>query len=355
VYSVESGKSVQVTDGMSDAMYPVFDRNGKYLYFAASTDIGLTAGWLDMSSYQHPVTRSVYAAVLRKDLPSPVPPQSDDEEVKGKDEEPGKKDAKKGKASDGKAEKESEGPSPVDIDFEGIGQRIVALPTEPGNYVGLTPGKDGVLYLTEAPVVDVAYGPPALTISRFDLEKRKTKAILDERYNHGGSLADYIIDYLNRPPMSRVSSREGADYTEPVSAIFGPKVMIINQFAGSGGDAMPWYFRKAKIGPLVGVRTWGGLVGISGYPVLMDGGRITAPRWAIYGLDGKWEVENHGIAPDVEVEQDPALVRDGHDPQLEAAVKTVMDLLAKNPPRTFERPPYPVYHHPLPKWPEGGR
>ncbi|NOZ96124.1 MAG: hypothetical protein GXP47_15505 [Acidobacteria bacterium] len=172
--------------------------------------------------------------------------------------------------------------------------------------------------------------------------------ILDERYNHGGQLADYIIDYLKRQPMSRIASRQGEDVTEPVEAIYGPKVMIINQFAGSGGDAMPWYFRKAHLGPLVGERTWGGLVGIGGYPQLMDGGRITAPRWAIYGLNGHWEVENHGVAPDIEVWQDPKLVRQGHDPQLERAVQVVLRLLEEHPLRTFVRPPYPVYSHPLP-------
>ncbi len=189
----------------------------------------------------------------------------------------------------------------------------------------------------------------------FFAQVGKQAVVIDERYNHGGQLADYIVDALHRPPMSRVASREGDDYTEPVSSIYGPKAMVINQFAGSGGDALPWYFRKAGIGPLVGVRTWGGLVGIGNYPELMDGGTVTAPRWAIYGLDGAWEVENHGIAPDVEVEQDPKLVREGHDPQLERAVRVVLEELEKNPPRTFERPPYPVYHHPLPQWSEGGR
>jgi tricorn protease len=124
--------------------------------------------------------------------------------------------------------------------------------------------------------------------------------------------------------------------------------MIINQFAGSGGDAMPWYFRKMKVGPLVGVRTWGGLVGIGGYPDLIDGGHVMAPREAIYGLNGQWEVENHGIAPDIEVEMDPKLVREGHDPQLERAVKEAMALLEKNPPKEYPKPPYPDYKPHLP-------
>jgi tricorn protease len=181
----------------------------------------------------------------------------------------------------------------------------------------------------------------------------KEGAILDERYNHGGDIADYIIEYLSRKPMARVVTREGEDVMDPSQAIFGPKVMIINQFAGSGGDAMPWYFRKAHLGPLVGMKTWGGLVGIGGYPTLIDGGMVTAPRWAFYGLSGEWEVENQGIATDIEVEQDPKLVREGHDPQLERAVAVAMEELKKNPPPTYKRPPYPNYHPTFPTSADG--
>jgi tricorn protease len=124
--------------------------------------------------------------------------------------------------------------------------------------------------------------------------------------------------------------------------------MIINEFAGSGGDAMPWYFRKLALGPLVGMRTWGGLVGISGYPPLIDGGTVTAPRWALFGTTGQWEVENIGIAPDVEVEHDPKLVRAGRDPQLEKAVEVVLAELKKNPPPNYPVPAYPKYP---PRWP----
>jgi tricorn protease len=640
VFSLPAAKVTQVTDGLSDALYPQFDASGKYLYFTASTDVGLGAGWLDMTSIGRPQTRSVYAAVLRKDLPSPVPLQSDEE--KAATAEDTKSDTAKSAAakSDSPADdkatakgdekpKAAKSAPPVTIDFENLGQRIVALPIPAHNYAGLFAGKEGQLFLVEAPIVNLGDGPPELEVSRFDLEKRKVEpllhgvasfalsangekmlyhsgkswsiasadkaptggdgalalgslqvyvdppaewrqmyrevwrierdffydpnhhgldiaaaekayapylagvgsrddlnylfremtghlsvghtfirggarppvdtvtvgllgadykiengryrfaqifngenwnpelrapltapgvevregeyllavngrelhatdelyslfqgtagvqtsirvgpdangtgardltvvpvpnehglrnlawieanrrkvdqlsggrvayvylpdtagggytnfnryffsqvgkegVVLDERYNHGGDLADFIIDSLRRPPMSRVASREGEDYTEPIGAIFGPKAMIINQFAGSGGDAMPWYFRKMGIGTLVGKRTWGGLVGIGLYPTLMDGGRITAPRWAIYGTDRQWEVENIGIAPDVEVEQDPKLVRQGHDPQLERAVAVVLDELAKNPPKKFDRPAYPVYTHPLP-------
>jgi len=177
----------------------------------------------------------------------------------------------------------------------------------------------------------------------------KEGAVLDERYNHGGDLADYIIDSLRRPIMSLVATREGEPFSSPSQSIYGPKVMIINQFAGSGGDAMPWYFRKAGIGPLIGEKTWGGLVGIGGYPTLMDGGFVMAPRWAIYGLKGEWEVENRGIAPDVEVWQDPKLIRLGHDPQLEKAVEVAMELLKKNPAGKYALPAYPNFHPRLPK------
>jgi tricorn protease len=120
--------------------------------------------------------------------------------------------------------------------------------------------------------------------------------------------------------------------------------MIVNEYAGSGGDALPWYFRRAGIGPLVGKRTWGGLVGIGGYPRLIDGGSITAPHFAFWNPDGKWEVENHGTDPDIEVEFDPKAWREGRDPQLEKAVQVALASLEKNPLPRHQKPAYPVYH-----------
>jgi tricorn protease len=613
LYSIESGKSHQITDGMSDALYPQFDRSGKYLYFAASTDIGLSVSWLDLSSVNRPVTRSVYAVVLDKNLPSPVSPQSDEEKIGEKEE---KKD---------KSETEKKTPS-VQIDFENIGQRIIGLPVPARNYIAMAAGKEGNLFLLEGRPVLISLNDEIqpLTVYKFDLNSRKTNklleevnsfsvsnngekmlysraeksflvpsdkapkpdegelklddlevyvepktewaqmyhevwrierdffydpgyhgldlniaekeysrfltnlssrvdlnylfeemlgeltvghvfvsggetpevkqvkvgllgadykiengryrvtrvysgenwnpelrapltqpgvnvsageyllsvngqnvdaskelysyfegtagkstvihvgkdpegkvsrevtvvpvesernlrylawiegnrrkvdemsggrvayvhlpdtysggysnfnryyfaqvgkdaAVIDERFNHGGDIADYIIDYLHRPVMSMMTTREGQDMASPLSSIYGPKVMIINEFAGSGGDAMPWYFRKAGIGPLIGKRTWGGLVGIYDYPELMDGGSITAPRIAIYGLKGEWEVENKGVSPDIEVEFDPKLVEQGHDPQLEKAVAVVLDMLQKNPLPKYKRPAYPNY------------
>jgi tricorn protease len=178
----------------------------------------------------------------------------------------------------------------------------------------------------------------------FFAQVGKQAAVVDERFNGGGSAADYVVDYLRRPLLNYWTTRYGADFTTPLGAIFGPKVMIVNEFAGSGGDAMPWYFRRLKIGPLVGTRTWGGLVGILGFPPLMDGGSVTAPNLAFYNPEAPWDVENHGVAPDIEVEMDPKLVRQGHDPQLEKAVAVVLEALKKNPVPAPRKPPYPKYN-----------
>jgi tricorn protease len=639
VYSVESGKESQLTDGTADSRYPVFDANGKTLYFASSTDVGLTKGWLDLSSFQHPLTRSVYAVVLKKGDPNPVELQSDEEKVgarsdqKGKEaEKPKGSEADKDKGKDGdkkEIEKKEEVPA-VTIDLDGIGQRIVAMPIRAANYMGLNPGKTGILFLPE--IADVPrlteMDSPLITVSKFDLSTRKTEpyvsgvssftvsangekalfkqgpaptspwiisatasapkpgegalnlaemevyvepqaewnqmyhevwrierdflydpnihglnipaaekeysvylsklggredlnylftemlgeitighmfigggeipkpkqvkggllgadyrvangryqfariyngenwnpelrapltqpgqevrvgeyllevngkdlrpptevysffestagkqikikvganadgkdsrevtvvpvdneftlrnrgweednrrkveelsggklayvhvpdtavggyanfnrfyyaqvgkqgAVIDERYNHGGQIADYIIDELKRPLRNCDVTREGEKFCSPLAQIYGPKTMVINEMSGSGGDALPWMFKQDGVGPLVGTRTWGGLVGIYNYPPLMDGGGVTAPRVAIYGLRGEWEVENHGVAPDIEVENDPRSVAAGHDPQLEKAVEVTLETLAKNPVVIPNHPPYPNY------------
>lgn len=625
-FDLSSAKSSQVSDGYSDALYADWDKGGKHLYFTASTNVGLSASWLDMSSINLPVTRNAYVIVLSKDDPSPLVPESDEEKVAAAKDATSPDQAKeKPKAEDKDKAKQ---PPVVHIDLADIGQRILALPVPVKNYVGLTAAKEGEVLLAEAPITSTTDGPTPVTIWRFDFKKRKTDklldgviafavsangekmlvrqeeqwrivptaeppkpdnaplklgemevwvdtraewrqmyhevwriqrdflydpnahgldlaaaekfyapyldavasrddlnyvftemlgnltlghvfvgggdkpeppkikggllgadytiengryrfakiytgenwnpglhapltqpgvnvkageyllavngrdlrgtdeiysffqetagkqvvlkvgadpagtgardvtvvpvenerglrsldwmeanrrkvdqlsagrvayvhlpdtanggftnfnryffaqvgkeaVILDERFNHGGDLADYIIDHLRRPLMNLNMTREGADFTSPGGAIFGPKVMIVNEFAGSGGDALPWYFRKAGIGPLIGTRTWGGLVGIYDYPQLIDGGRVTAPRVAIYGLKGDWEVENVGITPDITVEMDPALVRKGSDPQLEKAVQVVMDLLQKHPLPSHERPKFPNYQQRL--------
>jgi len=169
----------------------------------------------------------------------------------------------------------------------------------------------------------------------------KEGVVIDERFNGGGSVADYVIDLLDRPLLSMWATREGREFPTPAGANFGPKAMVINEFAGSGGDALPHFFRRAGIGKLVGRRTWGGLVGIYDYPPLLDGGRVTAPRLGIYSPDSQWEVENVGVPPDLDVVQTPKRVIEGGDPQLEAAVQVVLDELAKKPVQRPARPADP--------------
>ena len=178
----------------------------------------------------------------------------------------------------------------------------------------------------------------------FFAQVGKQAVIVDERFNGGGNLATDIVEVLSRKLMSGVATRDGEDEIEPQGAIFGPKVMLINEFAGSGGDAMPWYFRKAGAGKLIGKRTWGGLVGRAGSPGLMDGGGVTAPSSAVWDpAESKWIAENTGVVPDLEVEHEPELVRQGRDPQLEKAIEQIMAELEKNPPKKLVRPEYPKY------------
>ena len=173
----------------------------------------------------------------------------------------------------------------------------------------------------------------------------KDAVIVDERFNGGGSVADYYIDILRRPVVSWWATRHGEPFRTPGAAILGPKVMLIDETAGSGGDLLPWMFRRFKLGTLVGRRTWGGLVGILGFPPLLDGGSVTAPDLAFYTEDG-WRVENEGVPPDVEVEQWPADVAAGKDPQLDKAIEVALDKLKTEAPRPLERPEFPVRTRP---------
>ncbi len=645
-YSLDSGKVTQITDGMSDAKNPVFDRGGKYLYFTASTDSGPSLQ-PDVGSATRPVTRSLYLAVLTKDLPSPFAPESDEEKIGDptkpaapKPEESTTEEAK----SDAAKPDGDKPPSPkipeVRIDFDNISQRILAMPLPPRRYVGLQVGKAGVLFAIEASA-PIPGQPPTQTAHRHDLKTRKTDVaaggvmffevsqsgdkmltqreknwyirnlpppppangaaaptpppppasgpgsgqlhtanievrisprdewkqmyhevwrverdhfydpgyhgldlqaaekryepfvegvasrtdlnylfsemlgnlvighlavfggeqpdvkrvptgvlgcdfkiengryrfarvfngenwnpearapltqpgvnvatgeyllavngrnvaasdnvysffegsadkqvairvgpdpsgansrevtvvpianearlrnlawiednrrkvdqltggrvayvylpdtafggqtnftryffaqvdkkgvIIDERFNGGGALATDIIEFLSRKLMSSVATRDGDDEVEPQGAIFGPKVMLINEFAGSGGDAMPWYFRRAGVGKLIGKRTWGGLVGRAFAPTLMDGGMVTAPSSGVWDpSESQWIAENKGITPDIEVENDPEVVRQGHDPQLEKAIQVVLAELDKDPPKKLVRPKFPKY------------
>jgi tricorn protease len=642
-YSVESGKTTQITDGMSDARHPAFDRDGQYLYFTASTNYGPTTSGLDMTSDEHEVNSSIYLAVLPNNIPSPLGPESD-EEGQARPAAEGGRGGRGGAGGGGGAAQPETPPKPVRIDFDKIQQRIIALPLPARQYLGLATGRAGMLFFLEPAAAGGGrgFGGGGFSVNRYDLKARKSEkfadnvagfdlsangdkmllrmgaagggrggrgaaggpapvpqyviaatnapvkpgegalrvadlevnvdpraewkqmyrevwrieksyfydpnlhgvntadaekdyekyldalssradlnylfrdmlsditsghlrgnggtiptartvpggllgadyeiangryrikkiyvgeswnpqmqaplaqpgfdvkagdyllaingqelkgtddisrllentsgkpviikvandaagagareltvvpiatetalrhaewiadnrrkvdqlsggklayvylpdtaqggltafhryymaqtdkqgAVIDERFNSGGQVADYIIEALNRKLLAWWSPRYGEIYRTPAASILGPKVMIVNEMAGSGGDAMPWMFRYTKTGPLVGKRTWGGLIGVSGYPALMDGGSVTAPNFGFFSPEGQWDVENHGVQPDYEVEQDPKAVRDGHDPQLEKAVALAMDALAKNPPPVPKRPEFPNY------------
>jgi len=640
LYHLPDDSTSQVTDGMSDTTDACFSRDGKYLFFAASADYGLNTGWLDMSSYERPITRSLYVTVLNKEDPSPVAPESDDEKLpdekksspsetsKGEDAgspskvEEGKPEDKADKDSQPAGEEKKPAPVKVIIDLEGLDQRIQALPMPARDYYNLQTAENKLFYLELLPNQSIETETPVFKLNMFDLTERKSEVfldnirgyrisadgkkllshsegepqftihsiekkgdspecplnlesmeiavdpkaewrqmfreafrihrdffydaelhgldleaayqkylpfldhvghrddlnylmaefsgelvvghayvgggdipgsasdqvgllgadyeitpegfyrfkhiypginwhpelrspltgpginihegdyllavngrklcsptilyslfektadritdllvgpstkieearsvsvrpvaseialrhwnwvegnrkkveelskgrvayvympntaangyynfnryyfsqldkeavVLDERFNGGGSVADYVIDLLDRPVLSYWATREGKPFATPNASIFGPKVMIINQLAGSGGDALPQFFRRRKLGKLVGKRTWGGLIGIYDYPVLMDGGFVTSPRMAIFSPQGEWEVENVGIPPDIEVEMTPKLVIEGHDPQLEKAVEVVLAELEANPPKRPARP-----------------
>jgi tricorn protease len=649
VYAMETAKSTPVTDGLSDARNPVFDRDGQYLYFTASTNYGPTISGLDMTSDEHDVTSSIYLAVLPNNIPSPLAPESDEEKPEGEaaaaDEAPAGGHGAHGANGGASHAPANTPPKAVRIDFDKLAERIVALPVPARPYLSLAAGKAGMLYAMEANRGEGRGGfGGSATLSKFDLKTRKMEkladnagafdlsangekmllrvmpatggrggrggaetgmpappqyvivpanapvkagegalhladvevnidppaewkqmyhevwriergffydpnlhgvnaadaekeyekyldslgsrtdltyiihtmisdmtvghlrgaggtfptaktvpggllgadyeivngryrfkkiytgeswnpqleaplaapglnvavgeyllavngqelmgtddvsrllentagkrvtlrigadpagakareitaipvaneqalrnqawveenrrkvdemsggklayvylpdtaqggltnftryyfaqvdkqgAVIDERFNGGGQAADYIIDVMNRPLEGWWSPRYGAMYRTPAAALFGPKVMIINEFAGSGGDMMPWMFRHTRIGTLIGKRTWGGLVGLSEYPTLMDGGTVTAPNYGFFNPEGSWDVENKGVAPDIEVELDPKAVHDGHDPQLERAVSTALEQLKQHPAPEPHRPAYPNYN-----------
>ena len=611
VYSIEQNKTFQITDGMSDCNNPAWDASGKYIYFLGSTNFGMNVGWLDMSAFDHNISRAVYVAVLSKETPSPIAPESDDEIIKADSTKLG---SNKDEASKAKVKE-------VKIDFEGIQNRIIALAIPEKNYISIETAKDGVIFLGEKKdngssmvvsrysldkkkaevitedasffdvsadksklvystsvgqiIISDAAGKPNLaedavklsdaqilidpvaeakqifreawryqrdyfyvknvhgldmgwayktystwiddvkhrsdltyvldifsgetsighsfvrggdfpevkqvpvgmlgadfaiennhfrikkiytgeswnptlkaplsgpginvktddyllavdgipldasknlyayfdqmadkqttitvnSIPSFDgakeivvvpirnegllrqydwvegnrrkvdklsnghlayvwlpntgqggynnfnryyfAQKNKKGAIIDERFNSGGSIADYIVDLLARDLMGYFNNPIGDKqaFTAPNAGIFGPKVMLINEMAGSGGDMLPYMFQKRKIGPLVGTKTWGGLVGIWDVPALIDGGTITAPRGGFYNVNGQWDIENIGVSPDITVEQDPKLVNEGHDPQLEKAVEVALDLLKTQSTKLLPQPADPI-------------
>ncbi len=178
-------------------------------------------------------------------------------------------------------------------------------------------------------------------VRQFFGQVTKAGLIIDERWNGGGQIPTRFIELLDRPIANYWSLREGEDLVWPPDAHHGPKAMLINGLAGSGGDYFPFWFRERGLGPLIGTRTWGGLVGISTPPLLIDGAVTTAPNFAFYESDGTWGIEGHGVDPDIEVIDDPAAMVDGGDPQLDAAIAHLLAEIEANPYTPPTPPEYP--------------
>lgn len=199
-----------------------------------------------------------------------------------------------------------------------------------------TDGKVGYIYVRSTGID----GQNEL-VRQFYAQMDKEGMIIDERFNSGGQIPDRFIELLDRKPLAFWAVRDGKDWAWPPSGNFGAKVMLINGFSGSGGDAFPDYFRKRALGPLIGTRTWGGLIGISGAPALIDGGNVTVPTFRMYDPSGEWFKEGHGVDPDIEVIEDFQSLAKGTDAQLEAGIKEVTKLLKTN----FKDPKRPAYEN----------
>jgi tricorn protease len=176
-------------------------------------------------------------------------------------------------------------------------------------------------------------------VRQFIAQWDKDGLVIDERFNSGGQIPDRFIELLNRPMLAFWAVRDGASWRWPPVAHRGPQAMLINGWSGSGGDAFPFYFREAKLGPLIGTRTWGGLIGISGTPPLVDGGSVTVPTFRMYDPQGKWFAEGHGVEPDIRVDENPTELARGRDPQLQRAIDYVMKRVEQLPPAPA-RPAY---------------
>ena len=197
-------------------------------------------------------------------------------------------------------------------------------------------GKVGYIYV-------VSTGVPGQNdlFRQFYGQASKEALIVDDRWNGGGQIPTRFIELLNRPVTNYWAKRDGRDWTWPPDSHQGPKCMLINGLAGSGGDMFPALFRQNELGKLIGTRTWGGLVGISGNPQMIDGSSVTAPTFAYYETDGTWGIEGHGVDPDVEVIDDPAKMVDGGDPQLDAAIELMLSEIESNGYKAPKRPAYP--------------
>ena len=199
-----------------------------------------------------------------------------------------------------------------------------------------TGGRAGYIY-----VPDTGTRGQNELVRQFLPQYDKEALIIDERFNDGGQIPDRMIEVLNRAVLNYWARRDQPDWSSPFIHHAGPKVMLINQWSGSGGDCFPYYFRNTGLGPLIGKRTWGGLIGISGNPRFVDGGRVAAPTFSFYNTEGLWDVENYGVDPDFEVENPPHELAAGIDRQLEKAIEVILEILEKNPPMRPSRPANP--------------
>jgi tricorn protease len=175
----------------------------------------------------------------------------------------------------------------------------------------------------------------------FYAQVTKPALIIDDRYNGGGFIPVRMIDYLERNTMAWWARRNIEAMRSPTFAHDGPKAMLMNGYSSSGGDALPYWFKARGLGPLIGTRTWGGLIGLSGNPALVDGGSVQVPTFRIYDAAGKWVVENEGVEPDIEVVDLPEVMMQGGDPSVEKAVEVLLLELAKNPPKEPKQPAPP--------------
>jgi len=199
-----------------------------------------------------------------------------------------------------------------------------------------TDGKVGYVY-----VPDTGRGGQNELVRQFRAQFTKPGLIIDERFNSGGQIPDRFVEMLGRKTVNYWGVRDGKDWPWPPTSHDGAMAMLVNGWSGSGGDCFPYYFKKAGLGPLIGQRTWGGLIGMTGAPALVDGGSVTAPTFGIYDTKGEWIIEGYGVDPDIEVVDDPGLMAKGGDPQLERAIAEVLKSLKKNPPLEVKKPKYP--------------
>lgn len=199
-----------------------------------------------------------------------------------------------------------------------------------------TDGKVGYVY-----VPNTGYWGQQELIRMFQGQHDMPGLIIDERFNSGGQIPDRFIELLGRKIFNYWGRRDHNQWQTPAMLHNGPKVMIVNEWAGSGGDALPYYFKQEELGPIVGKRTWGGLVGISGNPQLIDGGFISVPTFGFWSKEGGWDIEGYGVDPDYEVDNPPHIVAKGKDPQLEKAIELILEAISDSDDLTPMRPPSP--------------